>query len=127
MPSFRNIALFDAGTCVAMGLTLMIGAAPLASLTLIPEPILTYAGLVLLPVAAFMAAVGLGRVRSSAGPALVIGGNALWVAASLALIADDWIAPNGFGYAFIGAQAAAVAVLAALELAVLRRSTRAMA
>jgi hypothetical protein len=57
-----------------------------------------------------------------AGPALVIGGNVLWVIGSVALMVGGWIAPNRLGYAFIGAQAVAVAVLAALELAALRRT-----
>jgi hypothetical protein len=116
MLTFRNIVLFDAATCAVMGLALVLGGAPLASLTLIPAAILTYAGLTLLPIAAFMAAVAVGRVRSLAGPVLVIGGNVLWVIASVALMAGDWIAPNGLGYAFIGAQAVAVAILAGLEL-----------
>jgi hypothetical protein len=46
---------------------------------------------------------------------LVILGNAGWVIASLALIFGDWIAPNMLGIAFIGVQAIAVAILAALE------------
>jgi hypothetical protein len=121
MLKFRNIVLLDAVTCAVMGLALVLAAAPLASLTSIPVTILYFAGVALLPIAAFMAAVALGRVRSLAGPVFVIGGNALWVVASAALMIGDWIAPNGFGYLFIGAQAAAVAVLAALELAALRR------
>ena len=44
---------------------------------------------------------------------LVIAGNALWVAASGALLFR--LAPSALGYAFVIAQAAAVAVLAALE------------
>jgi hypothetical protein len=121
MLTFRNIVLFDAATCAVMGLALVVGAAPLSSFTLIPSAVLSYAGMALLRIAAFMAAVALGRVRSIIGPALVVGGNVLWVVASVALLVDDWITPNGFGYVFIGAQAAAVAVLAAIELAALRR------
>jgi hypothetical protein len=122
MLKFRNIVLFDAATCAVMGLALVLAAAPLASLTSIPVTILYFAGVALLPIAAFMAAVAVGRVRSIAGPVMVIGGNALWVVASVALMVGDWIVPSGFGYLFIGAQAAAVAVLAALELAAFRRA-----
>lgn len=122
MLTFRNIVLFDAVTCVAMGLLLVLAASPLAAWTAIPAALLFYAGLALLPIAAFMAAVARGQVRGLAGAAVVIAGNVLWVIASVELMLGDWIAPNRFGYAFIGVQALAVAVLAALELYALRRS-----
>lgn len=122
MLTFRNIVLFDAATCAAMGVALVLAASPLASWTLIPEAVLFYAGLALLPTAAFMAAVARGAVRKTLGAAIVIGGNALWVAASVALMVGDFIAPNGLGLAFIGVQAAAVAVLAALEAYALRHA-----
>jgi hypothetical protein len=123
MPNFRNVVLFDAATCAVMGLALVLAAAPLASLTAIPVTHVHYAGVALLPIAALMAAVALGRVPLVAGAALVIGGNVLWVLGSVALMVGDWIEPNGFGYVFIGVQAAAVALLAALELAALRRGS----
>jgi hypothetical protein len=47
---------------------------------------------------------------------MVLAGNALWVAASVGLMIGPWIAPNAWGYAFIAAQAVAVAVLTKLEL-----------
>ena len=121
MITFRNIVLFDAATCAVMGVALVLAASPLAAFTSIPFAVLFYAGLALLPVAAFMAAVGFARVRSVLGPIVVIGGNAAWVVASVALMVGDWITPTGFGYALIGVQAAAVTALAALELATLRR------
>lgn len=83
MLTFRNIVLFDAATCAAMGLALVLGAAPIASLTLIPAGLLSYAGAALLPIAALMAAVAFGRFPSRAGQVLVIGGNALWVLGSV--------------------------------------------
>ena len=122
MLTFRNIVLFDAAACAAMGLALVLAASPLASWTLIPEGILFYAGLALLPTAAFMAAVARGAIHKTVGAAAVIGGNVVWVVASVALMIGDWIAPNGLGLAFIGVQAAAVAVLAALEAYALRHA-----
>jgi hypothetical protein len=120
MFTFHNIVLFDAATCAAMGIALVLGAAPLASWTLIPEALLFYAGLALLPIAAFMAAVARGAIPRAFGAAVVIGGNVLWVVGSVALMVGGWIAPNALGLAFIGVQAAAVAVLAALEACALR-------
>jgi hypothetical protein len=113
--TLRTVLAFDAATCAVMGAALMAGAGPIASLTLVPPALLSYAGLALLPIAAFMALVALPANPPAFGVWLVILGNAGWVIASLALIFGDWIAPNMLGVAFIGAQAVAVAILAALE------------
>lgn len=113
--TLRNVLFFDAATCVVMGAALMASAGPIASLTLVPPALLYYAGVALLPIAAFMALVALPANPPALGVWLVILGNIGWVAASLALIFGDWIAPNTFGVLFIGAQAIAVAILAALE------------
>lgn len=121
--SLRKLLLFDAATCAAMGAALVLGAAPIADWTAIPSAILSYSGVLLLPIAAFMAVVATRAIASTPALWLIIVGNALWVAASLALMLGGWIAPNALGYAFIGAQAAAVAVLAALEYGALRRSS----
>jgi len=53
---------------------------------------------------------------------IVVAGNALWVAGSVWLALGERIAPNRFGVAFLLAQAAVVALLAALEGAALRRN-----
>lgn len=113
--ALRTVLVFDAATCAVMGAALMAGAGPIASLTLVPPALLFYAGLALLPIAAFMALVALPANPPALGVWLVILGNVGWVIASLALIFGDWIAPNTFGVLFILVQAAAVAILAALE------------
>jgi hypothetical protein len=113
--TLRAVLVFDAATCAVMGAALMAGAGPIASLTLLPPSLLHYAGLALLPIAAFMALVAMPANPPALGVWLVILGNAGWVIASLALIFGDWIAPNMLGVLFIGAQAIAVAILAALE------------
>jgi hypothetical protein len=122
-PNFlRTVLLIDAATCIATGLLMTLGAETIAGLTAIPAPLLLYAGLSLFPVAAFIALVG---TRDSLAPPavwVVIVGNALWVAGSALLLFDGTIAPNALGYAFIAAQAAAVAVLAELEYFGLRQT-----
>jgi hypothetical protein len=107
----RHILTADALTCVAFGVLLVAAAAPLAVLLGLPESLLFIAGLVLLPCAALMALAAKTLHRALVG--LVIGGNVAWVVASLAVLALT--RPTGFGYAFVLAQAAAVATLAALE------------
>jgi hypothetical protein len=117
----RNVLLVDAATCVASGVPMTLGSAPIAGLTAIPSHLLFYAGLSLFPIAAFMAVTATRPVISRLAVWVIIDGNVLWVAGSLWLMAGSSIAPNGLGHAFIGAQAFAVAALAALEVAGLRR------
>ena len=120
--TLRRLLLTDAATCAAMGLALDLGAAPLASLTGLPAPLLLAAGLSLLPIAVFMALVA--WRPHPAAVRLVVLGNAAWVAASLLLLVSGpltgWAAANGLGVAFVLAQALAVAGLALLEQAAAR-------
>jgi hypothetical protein len=122
LPSLRSLLLADAATCAALGLALDFGAAPIATLTGLPAGLLLYAGLSLFPIAAFLALVALRPALQPLGGRLAIAGNAAWVAASLALLASGWGAPNGLGVAFVLIQALAVAGLTLLELAALRRT-----
>lgn len=118
--SLRSLLLVDAAICIVMGLVLNLGAAPLAAMTGLPRALLLYAGLSLFPIAAVMMPVALWPALRPTGAWLVITGNAAWTAASFALLVSGWVAPNGFGTAFIVAQALTVAVLAKLEHGVLR-------
>jgi hypothetical protein len=122
-PKFlRIVLLVDAATCAATGLLMTLGGDILARLTAIPEPLLRYAGMSLFPLAIFIALVG---TRESIAPAavwVVIIGNALWVTGSALLLFGVMIAPNALGYVVIGAQAAAVALLAELEYFGLRKT-----
>jgi hypothetical protein len=115
----RNVLLVDAATCVASGVLMTLGSAPIAGLTAIPSALLLYAGLSLFPIAAFMAVTATRPVISRLAVWLIIDGNVLWVAGSLWIMVG--FAPNALGHAFIGAQALAVAILATLEVAGLRR------
>ena len=114
--SLRNVLLVDAATCLLTGALLIFGARLLGQLTAIPAAVLLYAGVSLIPIAAFMAVTATRAVLPPLGVWIVIAGNALWVAASVGLMIGPWIAPNAWGYAFIAAQAVAVAVLTKLEL-----------
>lgn len=128
LPSFlRRVLWLDAATCLATGALMTIAAAPLATLLHLPQGLLFFAGASLFPVAAFIAFVASRHVIPSAGVWLVIIGNALWTMASLALLTDQRITPNAMGIAFILVQATAVAILAELEYAGLRRSANIVA
>jgi len=111
----RRILALDAATCTVMGLLLIFAAGPVSALTQISAPLLFWAGLLLLPIACFMALVA----RASQAPAwavtFIVLGNLLWVIASFVLPLSGAITPNVFGWIFILAQAAVVALFACLE------------
>jgi hypothetical protein len=117
----RRILILDAVTCVGTGLLLALFAVQLEPLLGLPYTLLQYAGLALLPIAAFMTWLGLRSDPWKAGVWTVILGNALWVAGSLALI--GWLSPTRVGTVFILAQAFAVALLAVMEYLAQRRSS----
>ncbi|MEQ8292869.1 MAG: hypothetical protein RIA08_11745 [Roseovarius sp.] len=117
--SLPSILLIDAAACLGMGVGLVALAGPLAGLMALPAPLLFWAGAILFPVAAYMAAVALWLPGNAPAVMLVILGNVLWVVASLALLAGV-VAPNALGVAFLLGQAAFVAVMARLEQLALR-------
>jgi hypothetical protein len=111
----QTLLAIDSATCAAMGTLLLAAAGPVNTLTRLPAPLLRWAGLVLLPIAAFMAV--LTRLQSVPrwSVMLVVAGNVGWVLASIALPVTQLIQPNALGWSFLFAQAAVVAVLARLE------------
>ena len=116
----RRVVLVDAATCVAMGLLLSLAANMLE----LPIRLLEYAGLSLLPIAAFIAWVATRSNLSRLGVRVVIAGNAAWVAGSALLLVSGWVSPNLLGSGFIAAQAATVVLLAGLEYVGLSRASR---
>lgn len=113
--SLRNLLVVDAVTCAVMGALLLVAGGILAGPLGLPADLLFYAGLLLLPVAAFMVLVARPARTPGAGAVIVIAGNWLWVAASIALPVFGLVAPSALGLAFLVVQAAAVALLAILE------------
>jgi len=114
--TLRNVLLLDAATCLLTGVLLVLSARLLAELTAIPSALLFYAGAILIPIAVFMAVTATRAALLPLAVWVIVAGNALWVVASIGLMIGPWIAPNVWGYAFIAAQAVAVAVLTMLEL-----------
>ena len=122
-PEFlRTVLLVDAVTCVATGALMTVGAGFVSGLTQIPTGLLMSAGLSLFPIAAFIAFVATRRPLLRVGVGLVIVGNVGWVLGSVLLLVSGSITPNATGYAFVIAQALAVAILAELETFGLRRA-----
>jgi hypothetical protein len=123
----RRLLVVDAITCLAMGAALVFATAPLSGLTRLPSDLLLAAGLVLLPIAGFMLVLARRPSPSPAGVRVVIAGNMLWVLASVLLPLSPQIDPSGIGLLGLMAQAAGVAVLAALEQYALGWTTTAAA
>jgi hypothetical protein len=121
----RRALLIDAAASGATGALMIAGAGGLEGLLGLPATLLRGAGLVLVPYVAFVAIVA-ARARISV-PAVwaVIACNALWTAASFALL--GFVAPTTLGTVFVIGQALAVAALGALQFVALRPPRSALA
>ena len=122
-PFLRQVLFIDAAVSGAAGLLMAAGAPILSPLLGLPEGLLFWAGVALFPFVALLIVVA--RRGQTSRPILIdiIAINALWVAASFGLLVSGAVAPTILGYAFVIAQALAVALLAGLQFVGLRRTT----
>jgi hypothetical protein len=119
----RTVLLADAVATMATGVVMAVGSTALEPWLNIPAPLLFYAGLVLLPYAAFVFYLTRqSEVPRSAVWAVVLC-NAAWAIDSLLLLTTGWIAPSPLGYAFVIVQAVVVAVFCELQWLAMRRVT----
>ena len=118
----RGVLAVDALSCAAMGLGLAAGANIVAGITALPVDLLRYAGIALIPCAAYLAFIASRESLPRLAVWAVIVLNGLWVVESLVTLMSSAVAPNALGYAFVIVQAAFVAVLAELEYVGLKRS-----
>ena len=116
----RRALAADALASGALGALLAAAATPLAPLLGLPGALLRPVGLFLVVFAAGLGWLCTRRHRAPAMVWTVVIGNALWVLASLALAFDSPLRPTMLGVLVVVGQAAAVAVLTALEYAGLR-------
>ena len=123
----RRVLMTDTAFSGLSMLALILAAGPLAGPLGLPESFLRSLGLILVPFVAFIAWVALRRPLVIGAIRTLIVGNALWVLASIALLASGWLSPSGLGTAFIVGQAVVVGIFAELQLIGLRRSTAAEA
>jgi hypothetical protein len=126
-PLLRQALLADAVLSGATGLLMLLGAGFLAGLLDLPEALLRYAGLALVPYVAFVAYVATRKPISRAAVWVVIVANDLWAAASVALLLTGWLTPNALGTGFVLFQALVVAALSAVQFVAVRRSAAAAA
>ena len=122
-PFLRQVLFIDAAVSGAAGLLMAAGAPILSPLLGLPAGLLFWAGLALFPFVALLIAVARRGQASRLMLIDVIAINTLWVAASFGLLVSGAVAPTILGYAFVIAQALAVALLAWLQFVGLRRNT----
>jgi len=114
-PVLRNALLLDGLLSGVTGLLLVLAAGWLGAFLELPRMLLLVAGSALLPFAALLVWLSNRAEISRQAIWAVIAVNALWVIDSLLVLVIGWVSPNLFGYAFVIAQALAVALLAELQ------------
>jgi hypothetical protein len=126
-PLLRQALLADAAICAAAGLPMLLGADFLASLFDLPEALLRYTGLALIPYAAFVAFIATRQPIPMGAAWVVILLNALWAGASIVLLLGGWLTPNTLGTGLVLFQALIVAGFAAVQILAVRRTAGAAA
>lgn len=114
----------DAIASGAMGVLLAGGAKFLAGFLNLPQNLLLYAGLFLIPYALFVAWTGTRPRISRPLSWLIVALNGLWVMDSFGLLFTSFVSPNIWGVAFVAVQALAVAALACAQVAGLIQARR---
>lgn len=123
---FLRIALLlDAGMSGPSGLVLVAAPQAIGQATALPGGLLLGAGLFFLPYAALLAWLATRPAMPRWVVGLLAAGNLLWAVGCAALPLLGLVAPNGWGIAFLAAQAVAVAVFAELYILAMRRAPRA--
>jgi hypothetical protein len=117
----RFVLQADAATCLAMALAHSFAAAPISALTGLEPKLLLVSGVMLFPIAAFIAWTSLRTPMPATAVCVVIAGNVGWVLASVVLLVGRWTDANPLGTAYVVLQAAGVVAFAVLEFAGLRR------
>ncbi|MFC6488002.1 hypothetical protein [Nitratireductor sp. GCM10026969] len=122
-PFLRKALLTDAVVSGAASILMVAGASFLGPLLDLPAALLFWCGLVLVPFVALLFVLARRETTQRLLVVDVVLVNALWVAASFALLAMNFVAPNTLGVLFITGQALAVALFALLQIAGLRAAT----
>lgn len=123
----RNVLLADALISGATGLLMVLGAGFVTEMLGLPETLLRFTGLSLLPFAAVVAWLATREASPRGAVWAVIAFNAAWAIDSIVLLLSGWVAPTALGLAFTIAQALAVLILAELQYIGLRRFAAAVA
>ncbi|MBX7201341.1 MAG: hypothetical protein K1X51_18390 [Rhodospirillaceae bacterium] len=125
-PFLRLALSLDAAVSGVTALLMAAGATLLAGWTHLPEALLSWVGLGLLPYVAIVAWMATRATLPRAAVWVVIACNALYAADCVWMLVSGFGSPNTLGQAFVAVQAVAVAVFAELQWMALRRATGAV-
>ena len=125
-PMLRFALIADAVASSASAALMLAGGSILEGLLGLPAALLREAGLILIPYVAFVGYLGTQARVSAPAVWAVIGCNVAWVVGSALLLVSGFVTPTALGYAFMIAQAAAVAIFAELQYVGLRRAWQAI-
>jgi len=124
----RRTLTIDAVVSAASAMLLLFAGDKLAHWLAVPEALLRYAGILLVPFAIYVGTLARRETVTRSGVGAVIGMNIAWVVASVWLVMASDVRPSPAGYAFIVSQAMAVALLAELQyMGLLRAAPRSAA
>ena len=123
-PFLRLALRLDALSCALNGAAYLALAGPLGELFGLSPALLRGAGAVLVAVAALVWLASRARPIPAAAVRTIVALNVAWAAGSLLAAIAGWGSPSTAGTVWIVVQAVAVADLAALQLAGLRREPR---
>jgi hypothetical protein len=118
----RRALVADALISGVAGVVMSAGSGALSQWLQLPSSLLLGAGLALFPWCAALLWLARKPAVPSAAVWTVIALNVAWIAESVWVALGGEFAPNGWGQAFIAAQALAVVVFAELEFMGLRQS-----
>jgi hypothetical protein len=118
----RRVLTIDAVFSGVSGIAMIAFAAAFANLLQLPVELISEAGIVLVPFAAFVGFVASRREPARLPVWAIIAINIVWAVDSIVLLFSGWVAPNALGYAVVIAQAVGVLVLADLEYMGMKRS-----
>ena len=118
----RRALLADGVVTGACALLMVTGGAFLAGLLGLPEPLLFYAGLGLVPYALIVGYLGTRESLPRGAVWAVIACNLLWALDCVALLAFGGMSPTWLGEAFVVVQILTVLVFAELQYMGLRRA-----
>ena len=118
----RRVLTIDAVFSGVSGIAMIAFAEVFANLLQLPVELISEAGIILVPFAAFVAFVASRSEPARVAVWAIIAINIVWAVDSIVLLFSGWVAPNALGYAVVIAQAAGVLALADLEYMGLKRS-----
>jgi hypothetical protein len=122
-PNLLRYALVaDAVASGASAVLLLAGAGYLAAPLGLPEPLLRWAGVILVPFVVLVGGLALRKQPDEGAVWAVILLNVAWVAASAFVLFSGVVSPTPLGYAFVAAQALAVLAFADFQFFGLRNA-----